>query len=61
MTFKIQRPARNTFSLAFQLNAFSEEMAACFDNIDEDKFKECLQKEMSRLKNKNVTISGISE
>ena len=62
ITFKIQRPAsRNTFSLAFQLNAFSEEMAACFDNIDEDKFKECLQKEMSRLNNENVTITGINE
>ena len=58
--FKI-RSRRNTLSLDFQLNAFSEEMAACFDNIDEDKFKECLQKEMSRLKNENVTIKGINE
>ena len=56
-----RRSRRNTLSLDFQLNAFSEEMAACFDNIDEDKFKDCLQEEMSRLNKENVTITGINE
>ena len=62
MTFKSERPARkNTFSLVFQLDAFSEEMATCFDNIDENKFKDCLQEEMLILNNKSVTITGMNK
>ena len=61
MTYESKRPARkNTFVLTFQLDAFSEEMATRFDNIEEDKFKDCLQEEMSKNK-ENVTITGINE
>ena len=61
MTFKSERPARkSTFSLAFQLNVFSEEMATHFNNIDEEMFKAFLQNEMYNVEDK-VTVEGMND
>ena len=65
MIFKSER---NTFTeelptfkrLVYRLSTFSKEMATSFDKIDKEKFKTCLQEEMSKNK-ENVTITGIND
>ena len=46
--------------LVYRLSTFSDEMATSFDNIDEEKFKTCLQEVMSKNK-ENVTITGMDD
>ena len=55
-TFK--RELSTSQSLLYQLNAFSEEITAKFDKIDEEKFMTCLQEEMSKVK-KKTTVTGM--
>ena len=55
-TFKKELPTSQR--LIYRLNAFSEEMAAKFDKIDEEKLQDCLQVEMSNVKEK-VKVTGM--
>ena len=63
MTFESKRSTSKrelttSQSLVYQLNAFSEEITAKFDKIDEEKFMTCLQEEMSKVK-KKTTVTGM--
>ena len=59
MTFKIESKCeKSSFTLVYQLDAFSEEMVSELDKIEKERFKACLQGEVSKMKEK-ISVAGM--